>query len=143
MYGIQTYLSLVVLFVAANPVFSCGGLRGRAPECIVPCKVKAKVIFVLDSPWSRREVTEIAPPAIDMIIKFVSVRGVDGAVLAPISSDVDKLVTNAPIFIRGYKKISIGKRRANVIMVVHGTFGREVASSSPVSGCVPDGLHTG
>ena len=128
--------------MAANPVFSCGGLRERAAECTVRCKIKAKVVLVLDSPCSRREVTEIAPPAIDMIIKLVTVRGVDGAISAPIFSDVDKLVSNATIFIRGYKKIGIGKRRANVIIIVH-CFGREVASSSPVSGCVPDGLHTG
>lgn len=128
--------------MAANPVFSCGGLRGRAPKCGVPCKIKAKVIFVLDSPCSRREVTEIAPPAIDMIIKVGSVRGVDSTVLAPIPSDIDKLVPNTTISIRGYKKIGIGKRRANVIPIVH-CFGREVTSSSPVSGCVPDGLHTG
>ena len=127
--------------MATNPVLSCGGVHGRASEFMVPCTIKTKVIFVLDSPCSRREVTEVAPPAIDMIIIDGAVRRVDGAVLATLSSDVDKLVPNATIFIRGYKKIGTGKRRANVISKVH-YFGRKVASSSPVSGCAPDGLHT-
>lgn len=128
--------------MATNPVLSCGGHRGRAPECVIPCTVMTKVIFVLDSSWSRREVTVNVPPAVDMITVDVFVRGVDSAVLAPVSSDVDKFVPNATVSIRDYKKIGVGKGRANVIPKIHYR-SWEVTGSSPVSGYVPDGLHTG
>ena len=77
-----------------------------------------------------------------MIGIAVSIRGVDSAVLATVSSDVDKFVPNATISSRGYKKIGVDKRRANVIPKIHYR-SWEVTGSSPVSGYVPDGLHTG
>ena len=105
-------------------------------------RVEAEVILVLDSSGPRSEVTAYVPPTVDMITVCFTVRGIDSAVVASISSDVDKLVQNATILTRHIKEIGIGKWRANIISVVH-AIGREVTSGSPLSGNISHGLHTG
>ena len=77
-----------------------------------------------------------------MITVLVAVRGIGGTIGANVSSNVEKLVASAPICTRFSEQIVLGERRAKVITVIESS-GREVTSSSPVSGDIPDGLHTG
>ena len=124
---------------ATDPELTCGGLRRRATECGILKTIFTEVVFILYSPWPPVKLTPSwLPPAVDMITKRWTVGGINPASLAPVSSDVDKLVPHTTsVFIRHSEEVVLVKYRADIISKVD-SIRREITSGSPVSGDFPD-----